>query len=583
MPSWFRFKVPSTFPETMQEEVAAFAGPVYLPRANRIVAPLNAAWLVEQFLTKREVPFQMEAPRLPEPLTEIPMLPEVRLQPSGMEQTFPGYLMAYQKDAILKTGHLDGAHFWHSPGSGKTITAIIWGLLVPGLIVFVTRAGARGTIATEIRRVTTCSPLVVVGEQPLAIPPDTRFVVIGWENLPFHIDTILAAKPTTVIWDESHKGKNWKRWIAEPKRDKETGEAILDEQGNLRLDFIPRKNVANAVEALSMAAERRLATTASPIKDRVRDLWAQLDMVEPRAWARFYRWAERYCAAAPNRWGGIDTTGRAAEPIMQELFLRLSFTVHNVPYSVTHRDLPAKRRLVTYLGPELLSAGHNYAARKGEWGLTGNEAAVFAKLRSAADMKRKAAIERVVEAAAPDASGNGGGKVVVFTALRKDCEKFHAALVKALPKGVQTWMAHGDHSTTLRDEIREQYMAHTGPCVLVGTGDAWGESVNLQDTDHAFIVMLPWTPGQIRQWEGRFVRRGMRRPCLIEYLIAEGTYDEVVAQMLIGKLPSVERIVKDEELMGFGKDIGGLADEGAVLDALVAKLMGGEAEDDSKD
>jgi SNF2 family DNA or RNA helicase len=82
--------------------------------------------------------------------------------------------------------------------------------------------------------------------------------------------------------------------------------------------------------------------------------------------------------------------------------------------------------------------------------------------------------------------------------------------------------------------------------VLIGTGDAWGESVNLQDTDLALFVMIPWTPRAIGQWEGRFARLGQKRPVLIAYIIAAGTVDEHVAELLVDKLPAVGEVADDE-------------------------------------
>jgi SNF2 family DNA or RNA helicase len=125
-------------------------------------------------------------------------------------------------------------------------------------------------------------------------------------------------------------------------------------------------------------------------------------------------------------------------------------------------------------------------------------------------------------------------------------------------------------------------MSHPGPCLLVGTGDAFGESINLQDTDAALFVMLPWTPGQVRQWEGRFVRHGMKRPVVIYYVVAEETVDEQVADKLISKLPAVEAVAKDEELAAARAFIAGTDDEEALAESIIAKLMAseGEKEDD---
>ena len=101
-------------------------------------------------------------------------------------------------------------------------------------------------------------------------------------------------------------------------------------------------------------------------------------------------------------------------------------------------------------------------------------------------------------------------------------------------------------------------MSHPGPCILIGTGHAFGESLNIDDTDAAFFVMLPYTPGQLRQWEGRFHRASTKRPVVITYVIAEGTVDEHIASILIDKLPAVEEVTKDTELAEAGPILGGI-------------------------
>ena len=146
-----------------------------------------------------------------------------------------------------------------------------------------------------------------------------------------------------------------------------------------------------------------------------------------------------------------------------------------------------------------------------------------------------------------------GQKVVVFTGRRADCDRLGREIEKSI--SAQVWCAHGGVSTDERDKIRLQYMESSDPCVLVGTGDAWGESVNLQDTDLALFVMLPWTPRSIRQWEGRFSRLGQERPVLIVYVISRGTVDEHVADILLDKLPAVATIANDEMLIAMEEDM----------------------------
>jgi SNF2 family DNA or RNA helicase len=115
-------------------------------------------------------------------------------------------------------------------------------------------------------------------------------------------------------------------------------------------------------------------------------------------------------------------------------------------------------------------------------------------------------------------------------------------------------------------------MAAPGPAVLVGTGDAWGEGVNLQDTDLLLIAMLPYTPGQIVQWEGRVARHGQKRPVMIQYLVAEHTVDEHVAGILLEKLPAVEKVSQDDSVDGLADQLMGADNEDALMESILSKL-----------
>ena len=109
-------------------------------------------------------------------------------------------------------------------------------------------------------------------------------------------------------------------------------------------------------------------------------------------------------------------------------------------------------------------------------------------------------------------------------------------VVKKSKGKIQVWAAHGGNDATERQDIVDKYMQSTEACALVGTGNSFGESLNMQDTDAAFFVMLPYTPGELRQWEGRFCRLGQKRTVTIYYVIAEATVDEHVADILISSI-----------------------------------------------
>ena len=172
-------------------------------------------------------------------------------------------------------------------------------------------------------------------------------------------------------------------------------------------------------------------------------------------------------------------------------------------------------------------------------------------------------------------------KVVIFTGRRTDCERIAAALEKGKPDHVPLWWGHGGVSTKERDSMVLAYAACEEPSIFVGTTDAFGESMDgLQCTDLAIFSLLPWTPGQVTQAEGRFSRKGSKRPVLIMYMVAEGTVDEHVADILLGKLEAVSSTLNDSEAAGLASTLAGEQDEDAVI-ADILQLM--EVQDGSEE
>jgi superfamily II DNA or RNA helicase len=521
-----------------------------------------------------------------------------------------GYLMAYQKEALCVGAGRRGVHFWHPTGAGKTCSAILWSLLVPGPVIVITRAAARFQYAREWEKYTKCRPFIIrpastmkkkseTLEQYLLSDEKRHVVVAAWESLQLYADKLVDMRPSAVIWDEAHLGKSSKRWesVPLPELPEDPKEAIKlaldqdaearsrngfisDNDGN-RVMILPLDNTATAAARLARAAWRRCATTATPVKDRVRDLWAQLDIVEPDAWGSATCWLDRYADRKPGTYGGYDTTGTSN---LEELTGRLAKVTHHIAYATTHRQLPPKRRQSVYVGAEDQippSAGFANELKKAQ--LRGATAVLEVKLAEAASRKRKAVLGIIEDHV------YAGGKVVMFTGRRKDVDVLGELIrksdaVKAKSAGV--WAAHGENSSEERSNIVLEYMAHPGPCVLVGTGDSFGESLNMQDTDAALFVMLPYTPGQIRQWEGRFCRLGQKRPVTIYYVIAEGSVDEHVADILIRKLPAVEQVAKDEELAAAKDVIAGFDSQqspDAFADKILAKIAKAAAQTESDD
>jgi superfamily II DNA helicase RecQ len=233
----------------------------------------------------------------------------------------------------------------------------------------------------------------------------------------------------------------------------------------------------------------------------------------------------------------------------------------------TRRALPPLRRQVVVVTRAMQSAPSGFARELARAKKQGRRNLVEVRLAEAASRKRAYVVGEVTEAFA------GGGKGVIFTGRHADCERLGDALRKAAPT-VAIWVAHGGHGTGVRDEIREAYMAHAGPCAIVGTGEAWGESFNLQDTDLAVFAQLPINYRQLWQWEGRFARHGQRRPVRVLYPVAEGSIDEHLQSILLDKLPAVAKLHGDSQAAEAERALQGRDRDDEIVSRLFEKIAG---------
>lgn len=450
----------------------------------------------------------------------------------------------HQKRMLAKALAVTGSHGWAPPGAGKTLVGLVYACSVAprGVKLVITKAAARGTWKEQCERYTRLKPVLLLGQGGRVPEGGWRsdcLYITAWETIKYWQKVLVKAELGVTVWDEIH-------WLRRPKHTR----ATVLEDGSVRFDGL--NNSLDSARKVAGASPRSLGLTATPIPGRVRDLWTQLDLVEPWQWGSFHMFGMRYCQGTHNGYGyqylGLTNP--------HELKKRLGYVKVRVKREEVDQHLPKKRREVIRLEvaqqdkPVAMKRDIARATKDAKSGGEDAAGAYFETLlMEAATRKYSYVIDRVYDAL------KNAQKVVVFTGRRLDCERLGKKLQKKVEeiKGCDVWVAHGGTDTSDRDIIRTKYMSHPGPALLVGTGDAWGESVDLQDTDLAIISMLPWTPDKVIQWEGRFSRLGQKRPVLVSYIIARTTVDEHVADLLLEKLPHVGEIAEDlaaEEIEG---------------------------------
>lgn len=613
MISWhdtlYYVKPAGPLPVGLLDVLATLPGVQHRKRQGYFLVPLSAVGLVQHWLPDAYVAPAGETPdHAPRPwgdAADVELQERIRACPDLESWLVDGggrfTLLPFQRQAIWWGIEWGGGLLVEAPGAGKTVQSIcIAALGPPGPVLVITKSG----VVTQFRR----SIEAFTGREALELRPPSKervkdgerlkaedllrdyfasctgrpFVVVGWGALRSHLDTLLKTTWATTIADESHYGlKNHERlqFTAGARN-------LLTGTEDLNKSFLDTTSCAGW--RIALQSTWRLAITATPIPDRRRDLWGQLSFVAPKAWGETWkRFVLRYCDAMQGAHGGLDTSGTSNT---EELEHRLSLTMYKVPQSVSHAELPPLRMTTCIVpsrsqdkvtGFKALLTQAAKAAQKG--GKEARQKLRELQLLEAAARKRTAALTELGDRFEDKA---GKGKVIVFTGRHADCADLAERVRKAYPHvdvmaGVQATEDGGYAlpSRAERQAIQDRYMAHSGPCCLVATGQAWGTGLDLHDTDLLLVVMLPWAPGDFVQWIGRVQRLGMNRPVEIRILVAEGTVDERVALVLSEKTPDIERLVEQEELDGARAILLGIDDPEAVLDGISDRGEGMFSED----
>lgn len=479
------------------------------------------------------------------------------------------YLWRWQIDATCAASRAPGFMFWHPPGSGKTLTAMLRAFATEDPIIVAAPAKVRRQWGKAIEYYTAIKPYVFKPESQRRkrdISPTQYLKLCTDENRrPFMIGGIEALRgwgqevkglnlgQFGLIIDEIHRLRSDARWesthFPEPKTKEERDlleASVRAKGGTLKVntseegvvDYVglfPAGSRAKMAEDLSRLASWRLGLTGTRVWNAPKDLWGQLDLIFPGEFGgkgtTFKRgFAQRYCDGKEGAYGGIEKKGATNQ---QELAVRLIPLNHTVDDAEVKRHLPAARREVYYIPEEeLTKPSSGFKARMKEAQKKRSRSAeLWVNLAETATRKRGVVLDLVQERIE-----RGPQKILIFTGTREDCDGLAAYLRKHLPEDVDVWGAHGGHPQTAREALRVSYAGHPGPCVLVGTWDAWGEGVDgLQSTDLFIAVMLPWCPGVFIQGERRVNRGGQDRPVLLIYLVASGTVEEHVIENILPK------------------------------------------------
>jgi superfamily II DNA or RNA helicase len=471
-------------------------------------------------------------------------LPDAELGEVDEPPSFAGVLRPYQRRGLGWLRFLDrlglGGCLADDMGLGKTPTTLAHLADRPGPHLVVCPLSVVHNWETEARRFTPTMGVTVHhgagrhganganGDDAAETAPalaSRDLVVTTYGLLTRDLDVLAGVAWETVVLDEAQFVKN------------------------------PATRAARAVRKLS--ARQRIALTGTPVENRLSELWAILDWVNPGMLGSRERFRHRY--SKPIERG--DDTAVAAEAAAALRALTQPFVL---------RRSKADRQLV----PELPDKIEQVA-----WaGLTREQAVLYQhvvdELLEAADhhegMKRRsivlAALTKLkqicnhpVHALGDDSRLHGrsgklarfdelvdelidvGERALVFTQFVEMGTLLRRHIAERFGWAVP--FLHGATSKTGRDRLVAEFQDGVGPPLLLVSLKAGGTGLNLTAASQVIHYDRWWNPAVENQATDRAWRIGQGRTVLVHKLVCEGTVEERIAKLIEDKQALADLVI----------------------------------------
>lgn len=402
-------------------------------------------------------------------------------------------------------------------GLGKTRQAIValTESCPEGTLLVICPASLKLNWEREIRLIDPDAAIEVIGvaghSSPDGVPP--RWVIVNYDLLAKNTERLGRVPWSGVIVDEAHFIKN----------------ASQRTSHVLKLIGVTGDNKG-------ISPFQVYLLTGTPMPNRPRDLFNLLRATGHPSARSFIAFARRYCGAYRNDYGWVTTGASNLDELnllLKEVMLRRK--------KDEVLDLPPKIRSWV---PVALESGSARKAQQGfsNWFVAADASrpndreflARLTKLRVALHKgKHAACAERIRDVLAT------GRKVIVFTCYSEGITRHKKVF------GEAAVTITGSDSVEQRLKAVDAFQKDPNVRVALCNLIAGGVGITLTAGTHVIFQDLDWVPANHLQAEDRCYRLGQTERVTVEYLIADGTLDGYIANLLETKLSLINAVESD--------------------------------------
>ena len=312
---------------------------------------------------------------------------------------------------------------------------------------------------------------------------------------------------------------------------------------------------ARRTEALAYLARRIPAVallSATPFLNRPIEMYSLLNMLRPDHFCDVHGFGVKYCDGKKLRFGSksfwsYDGCTRAEELAR---IVRTHLMIRREKKDVLGQLAPMRRALVPLDLDDKGRALYESAAEEVERIIGENPDAEKARgLIETTVMKRLAGaakIDAVVSWARSFLDSSKDSSLVIFG--------HHREVLHALALELGASLITGETGRRDRQRIVDDFQEGRTR-VLVASMKAAGLGIDLHRAQDCAFVELGWNAADIYQAESRLHRRGQEGSVTSWYLVAGDTIEEEIAELILSKVESFDRIVRGETGADSGFDV----------------------------